>query len=273
MKKPGRSTLWRAGVAVLALCLVGSRVAAAQDEVPLPPPIPFEPEVPTAKAEFDALSAEMRTAQNERRKAFAERPEGDAAAGWRAPPRVEPGFQERFAEEAETYAGTDDAVQFLMTVASLGRYADKDLAVAAMETLSTTHLRSEWLYGLTFTLMYGTHAFGEDHVINMATRIADGTPHATVKSAMLYLRGSVIQRRGPETAEEADAAIADLRAAAAAAPESRYSKLANGSIFELENLQVGMPAPEIEGNDLDGVAFKLSDYRGKVVVLDFWGDW
>ena len=23
----------------------------------------------------------------------------------------------------------------------------------------------------------------------------------------------------------------------------------------------------------DGVKFKLSDYRGKVVVLDFWGDW
>ena len=27
------------------------------------------------------------------------------------------------------------------------------------------------------------------------------------------------------------------------------------------------------GEDLNGVAFKLSDYRGKVVVLDFWGDW
>ena len=25
--------------------------------------------------------------------------------------------------------------------------------------------------------------------------------------------------------------------------------------------------------DLDGVEFKLSDYRGKVVFLDFWGDW
>ena len=41
----------------------------------------------------------------------------------------------------------------------------------------------------------------------------------------------------------------------------------------MDKLQLGMPAPEIEGNDLDGVAFKLSDYRGKVVVLDFWGDW
>ena len=36
---------------------------------------------------------------------------------------------------------------------------------------------------------------------------------------------------------------------------------------------VGMAAPVIEGADVDGVHFKLSDYRGKVVVLDFWGDW
>ncbi|MBT7257007.1 MAG: redoxin domain-containing protein [Planctomycetaceae bacterium] len=32
-------------------------------------------------------------------------------------------------------------------------------------------------------------------------------------------------------------------------------------------------APEIAAEDIDGVKFKLSDYRGKVVVLDFWGDW
>jgi hypothetical protein len=36
---------------------------------------------------------------------------------------------------------------------------------------------------------------------------------------------------------------------------------------------VGQVAPEIEGVDLGGVPFKLSDYRGKVVVLDFWGNW
>ncbi len=36
---------------------------------------------------------------------------------------------------------------------------------------------------------------------------------------------------------------------------------------------VGAPAPEIEGQDLDGTPMKLSDFRGQVVVLDFWGDW
>jgi hypothetical protein len=36
---------------------------------------------------------------------------------------------------------------------------------------------------------------------------------------------------------------------------------------------VGQLAPEIAGEDIDGVPFRLSDYRGKVVVLDFWGHW
>src|SRR5262249_6662323 len=36
---------------------------------------------------------------------------------------------------------------------------------------------------------------------------------------------------------------------------------------------LGMPAPEIEGEDIDGVPFKLSDYHGKVVLLDFWATW
>jgi peroxiredoxin len=35
-------------------------------------------------------------------------------------------------------------------------------------------------------------------------------------------------------------------------------------------LAIGQVAPDIEGEDLDGNRFKLSDYRGKVVVLNFW---
>jgi hypothetical protein len=39
------------------------------------------------------------------------------------------------------------------------------------------------------------------------------------------------------------------------------------------NLQVGKVAPDITGEDIDGTAFKLSDYRGRVILLDFWGHW
>lgn len=47
----------------------------------------------------------------------------------------------------------------------------------------------------------------------------------------------------------------------------------DGPIFELEHLQVGCVAPDIEGQDFDGETFRLSDYRGKIVMLDFWGNW
>jgi peroxiredoxin len=38
-------------------------------------------------------------------------------------------------------------------------------------------------------------------------------------------------------------------------------------------LGVGKKAPEIVGADLEGVTFRLSDYRGRVVALVFSGDW
>jgi hypothetical protein len=47
----------------------------------------------------------------------------------------------------------------------------------------------------------------------------------------------------------------------------------NDALYLLEKHSIGRVAPEIEGEDLDGKKFKLSDYRGKVVVLDFWGHW
>lgn len=52
-----------------------------------------------------------------------------------------------------------------------------------------------------------------------------------------------------------------------------YGEVATSELFDLQRLQVGMVAPDIEGKDLDEIPFKLSDYRGKVVMLDFWGHW
>jgi thiol-disulfide isomerase/thioredoxin len=39
------------------------------------------------------------------------------------------------------------------------------------------------------------------------------------------------------------------------------------------SLEVGSAAPEFSFSDIDGKRHRLSDYRGKVVLLDFWGVW
>ncbi len=70
----------------------------------------------------------------------------------------------------------------------------------------------------------------------------------------------------------------------AAAKEAPDAKIGNGTIAtfatkEIEGLNalaslgVGKPAPEVESLLLDGKKVKLSDYKGKVVLLDIWATW
>ena len=40
-----------------------------------------------------------------------------------------------------------------------------------------------------------------------------------------------------------------------------------------EELAIGQMAPEIVGVDADGRELRLSQFLGRVVVIDFWGDW
>lgn len=53
----------------------------------------------------------------------------------------------------------------------------------------------------------------------------------------------------------------------------KLGDLAGRELFEIRYLQPGKPAPEIVGEDIDGKPMKLSDFRGKVVLLEFWGFW
>ena len=60
----------------------------------------------------------------------------------------------------------------------------------------------------------------------------------------------------------AGGAAATLAAFDAAPPVVADSPLKEGEVI-----------PDIEGVDTDGTRFKISDYRGKVVMIDFWGNW
>jgi hypothetical protein len=48
---------------------------------------------------------------------------------------------------------------------------------------------------------------------------------------------------------------------------------AKSELYEIRYLAVGKEAPGLEGDDQDGKRFKLSDYRGKVVLLYFWSEY
>jgi peroxiredoxin len=49
--------------------------------------------------------------------------------------------------------------------------------------------------------------------------------------------------------------------------------IAEGELFQMRSLGIGKVAPDITGKDAAGQSFALSDYKGKVVVLTFSGNW
>jgi hypothetical protein len=57
-------------------------------------------------------------------------------------------------------------------------------------------------------------------------------------------------------------------------PENKIlAQQATSELREIRLLGIGKTVPEIEGLDLQDKNFRISDYRGKVVLLDFWGFW
>jgi hypothetical protein len=111
-----------------------------------------------------------------------------------------------------------------------------------------------------------------------ARRLKSETPEA-VESYKKFLgpsRTAELQRLDPATSESEAVECLERVVREFGDVEHGQGTLAaraEADLRELRELNIGKEAPEIAGEDLDGVAFKLSDYRGKVVLLDFWGHW
>ena len=229
----------------------------------------------TADALMERLQTEVRAAQKqyyEDYKAAVAKAQEEAAASGRSAAMqaydmgaaIKP-FATKFADAAKRYAGTDDAVPFLVWVAFNAR--GEPASEGAIETLLSTHLRSPKIGRFAASLGYLKDTIGAARVRSALDAIIAQNPDGDAQAQALIARGEL------SSATDKDAARADFESAAAKAKDTRIAGRAKGILTEMDSLQIGMVAPEIDGKDFDGVAFKLSDYRGKVVVLDFWGDW
>src|SRR5262249_54978382 len=85
------------------------------------------------------------------------------------------------------------------------------------------------------------------------------------------LRGSADEKKHTER-EKLCVEAADKYANVKTAFDGTVGRKAKSELVDLRYLTVGKAAPEIQGTDQDGKCFKLSDYKGKVVLLDFWSE-
>lgn len=76
-----------------------------------------------------------------------------------------------------------------------------------------------------------------------------------------------------ESTLEAYGDCPDLRRVGVRRAQKTLGEEAARDLFEMRELVIGKVVPEVSGEDLDGKPLRLSDFRGKVVVLTFWADW
>ena len=235
---------------------------------------PAQDEAAEPAQAFEALEAEYKKASAEwmaNYRVLAKEGDEEKLREFLKEPRAEKAFLPRFAKEAEAHAGTKHAPPFLAWIVSNG-YSDRKRMLVAAETLVNEHIECAEMRLVASRLGNLGH---KDKAKVLLERIASQNPDANTQAQALFTLAqmSTGTRGSGATDEERALGLVHLETAFTRAAEEGLKKLIAGAINEEKNLGIGRVAPDIEGEDLDGVEFKLSDYRGKVIMLDFWGDW
>lgn len=254
--------------AALAALLVVPGVAPAVQQDVTPPAMAAE--------EFETLSSEV----SEVMKAWYAKCREQAAAAREAGEEVEidwlqplPPYIAKFQAGAEKYAGTEAAVPFLCWLAQEGVNADRKAAADAFETLCMEHTASAGLREIASDLPDMRRVLGAERTDPMLARLEESNPDMEVRGWAMYARLEKDLNDSEYDSEAFRNARDELAAVAQELGSGSLAKRIRSEIDTRETFSIGMVAPDIEGIDLDGTAFKLSDYDGKVVFLDFWGDW
>jgi hypothetical protein len=250
---------WRAGL--LAVCAL-ALIAARQD----------------GKPDFAAEFKSMKSAYQAEYKTFFEpytkfkTDEERMKFDWSKAPATD--YVPKFKDLAVRAKGSDMASQILVEVWNLSLFAgisDLESAKWAANELITNHPGSEVVANLAGQLAW-SYPFEHAEAQKMLRAILAAPPHPKVKASIqMALAQNIMRGENPRPSEKAEAR--KLLETVQKESDPVTGSNAKGMLFELDNLQIGMKAPDFETVDENGKKWKLSDYRGKVVVVDFWGFW
>jgi hypothetical protein len=185
-------------------------------------------------------------------------------------------FAARFLEFAQKNAKDPAAVDALVWVTSNTFGGPDSPHGKATAILMTDHVQSDKIGQLCYVMGFRPSPAGEKFL----RAVLEKNPHKNVQGvACLALAMQLKNRaRGDKAvlkeAEDLFERAADKYADVKVPFGGTVGNKAKGQLAEQRGLYaIGKTAPDIEGTDQDGVKFKLSDYRGKVVLIDFWGHW
>ena len=235
----------------------------------------------TPAEEFRAIKLEFDTARLESAKASreAKTDEEKKEAREKAPDPQE--FAAKFMDLAKKYPQDAVAIDALMWVVSnlrTGAEVEK-----AIDELFKSHIDSDKLGVLIPVLGNARSGRPNEPRLRM---LLEKSPHRIIQGQACFSLAQLAKQRADAVGRQKNPAAEKAAKDAETLFEQVVEKYgdvqygrgtlgaaAEGDLFELRFLSVGKIAPDIEAEDLDSETFKLSDYRGKVVMIDFWGHW
>lgn len=260
---------------LIPLTLFAAPLAAQDQAAQLPAADAAQQE---AADQFDALSSEFQAAMDawmKEARAVAAAAEESGAESFEWPERPEAEFVARFQAGAESFAGTDGAVPFLAWVLQ-NSGSDQAAAKAALKTIAANHIASAKLDSIAGMLPYLGYMAGEKEAKAFIAKLEKHSGSPLLKAVAAYTVRAEVLKSAPLGSEQYKKARAEVMALVKQVKGDNAELLQGMVIDEIkvrEQFGVGNVAPDIAGVDLEGVEFKLSDYKGKVIMVDFWGDW
>jgi hypothetical protein len=148
----------------------------------------------------------------------------------------------------------------------------KQRLTSYLDALTSAPLEPEELQGFGYQIDSLVYRLGIDAVEPRMRRLIDQSPEQD-RAGLLFGLGDALCGAAGDDAALRERGLACLREVEERWPASEQASSAKGRLFRYTKLLVGMPCPDFETVDADGTPFKLSDYRGKVTVIGFWGFW
>ncbi len=180
-------------------------------------------------------------------------------------------WRKRFTEASQPFDGTEGSLAFAQVLLERRLTTNPGEMVPGLIRKFSS---SAQLRGLLGAFSPYLRRMTEEEVIELMQLVLTENENGGVLAEAHFALGSYYVRQRNPSEEQLSKGLDHFDRVVDLLPaDSILSIRARGPRFEKERLQVGMEAPDIIGVDLFGEQFKLSDYRGKVVLLDFWGDW
>jgi len=188
-----------------------------------------------------------------------------------------PAFRPKYEAFATKYPGTEQALTAKLRLLEFtGAIRDDEAAMHAaagkcVDGILSEFPRSEQLEKLP-SMWY---LFDQAKFAGVMKALADPAQPDRVKAAVLLHDGTALM--GNKRTDEGAAKLTEILTKYKDVPYrySTYGEVADAKLnpHDPATLAIGKAAPEIVGKTMDGKPVKLSDFKGRVVVIDFFGDW